>query len=329
MGAHKMSLVIVNQNITYSDEQKKHEKASERYVVVTMRYPNGKRFEGWVPIEYRRTGLDLKTPEEISSYLTKIYDYLNPDNDQKWINEADDFFAKERPNAGVTKKVFDAIKSGKWICVNCSIHNPNWARRFQELKEMGFTFATQTPVNCPVCKTKSTYIMALHLPRYLDSNGNGYETWSPALRKRILSLLNSYDAYEGKTAGNLLPDHKFSEIRWDDKTKSENPDSMTDIEIKDKFQLLSNQRNQQKREVCRQCAQTGKRPSIFGIYYFVRGGKNWDPTIPEKGKEAEEGCMGCPWYDIEAWRKNIQKELDALDQANQSKDEPKNDKNSR
>ena len=80
-------------------------------------------------------------------------------------------------------------------------------------------------------------------------------------------------------------------------------------EIRDKFQLLSNQRNQQKREICRKCFQTGKRGIIFGIPYFYEGDENWPEDIPIKGKKAEKGCIGCPWYDIKRWRENLKKKL--------------------
>ena len=80
---------------------------------------------------------------------------------------------------------------------------------------------------------------------------------------------------------------------------------MTDQEIREKFQLLSNQRNQQKREVCRNCFQTGKRGTIYGIQYFYEGTDRWDSQIPSKGKAAEKGCIGCPWYDIARWRKEL------------------------
>ena len=77
------------------------------------------------------------------------------------------------------------------------------------------------------------------------NEGNGYETWTPALRKRIIKVLGSIDVYEDTFSPHCLPDHKFSEIRWDDETKGENPDAMADEEIRQKFQLLTNQRNQQ------------------------------------------------------------------------------------
>lgn len=35
----------------------------------------------------------------------------------------------------------------------------------------------------------------------------------------------------------------------------------------------------------------------------------WDASIPRKGKEAEKGCIGCPWYDIARWREALIKRL--------------------
>ena len=139
----------------------------------------------------------------------------------------------------------------------------------------------------------------------------GYETFTPQFKARVIRLLNGINAYESKptTPKGLIPDHKFSEVRWDKDTKTENPMDMSDEEVVQKFQLLDNQRNQQKREVCRNCFQTGKRGVIYGISFFYKGGPDWDPTIPTVGKIAEQGCIGCAWYDIERWRSELIKLL--------------------
>ena len=68
---------------------------------------------------------------------------------------------------------------------------------------------------------------------------------------------------------------------------------------------MTNQRNQQKREVCRSCYQTDKRGVIYGISYYYEGNENWPENVPKNGKEAENGCKGCGWYDIKKWRKSI------------------------
>ena len=133
---------------------------------------------------------------------------------------------------------------------------------------------------------------------------------------KALKALNHINAYELSTANKagLLPDHKFPEIRWDVETRVENPETMSNMEINEKFQLLDNQRNQQKREVCRSCFQTGKRGIIFGIKYFYEGDENWNKDIPKIGKEAEKGCIGCAWYDITTWRKSLNKTLNQAEE---------------
>ena len=73
----------------------------------------------------------------------------------------------------------------------------------------------------------------------------------------MIRLLGEINAFEAKRTSKkaLIPDHKFSEIRWDEDTGEENTMEMSDEEIVRKFQLLDNQRNLQKREICRRCFQ--------------------------------------------------------------------------
>ena len=299
----------LNENITIIDnERKKHNKASEEYIDVVFKYDNG-IWEGWIPLEYRRTGISIKRDEEIS-YLNKIYPQLNPLNFQSWLDKQNDFWDKEKSGAKVTRSFFDSLVQGGWQCVECTLpKNSNWARRIQDIKEFGYTLSTDINKYCPNCKKNTTHILMVPLER-AAVEGNGYETWSPKLRKRIISVLGHIDIYENKKCRSCLPDHKFSEIRWDENTKSENSDLMTDEEIKSKFQLLTNQRNQEKREVCRNCYQSGKRGVAFGIPFFYEGDDNWDDRIPKKGKDAEAGCIGCAWYDFAEWRKHL---LDVLE----------------
>ena len=293
--------IELNEKIKIIDKRK-HSKASETYLNVEFNY-NGNIWKGWIPIEYRRTGLFLEKEEEIIKYLNKVYDELNPKNYKNWLKEQEEFWKTK--NAKVTKSFFDVLSKGNWTCVNCQLPaNPNWARRIQDLKELGYTIATDTHRYCECCKSFNTSLIMLPIKR-LNIEGNGYEMWSGNLRKRIVKVLGEIDVYENTKNSHCLPDHKFSEIRWDKDTKSENLDTMTDDEIKNKFQLLTNQRNQQKREVCRNCYQTGRRGVIFGIPFYYYGSEKWDNSIPKRGKEAEKGCYGCPWYDIDLWRRKL------------------------
>lgn len=72
----------LNDNINIVDnERKKHSKASEEYVHVEFTYPDS-TWNGWVPVEYRRTGVSIAKEDSgmLNAYLNKIYDQLNPRN---------------------------------------------------------------------------------------------------------------------------------------------------------------------------------------------------------------------------------------------------------
>ncbi|MDD2366015.1 MAG: hypothetical protein PHN84_07610 [Desulfuromonadaceae bacterium] len=286
--------------------RRNHSKASERYVDVTFNYAS-LRWETSVPIEYRRTGIDLSDDQEVTEYIEKVYEQCHPDNWEKWRLEQKEYW--ESRNAETTASIFMPLLTFEWTCQGCKLpQNPNFARRVQDLKECGYTVATYPAKYCSNCNTNKTHLLLLPLAR---GGVSGYETWSPQLRARMISTLRSYDAYEGKTTPphSLLPDHKFPEIRWDENTRRESLELLTDADITKEFQLLTNQRNQQKREVCRRCFQSGERGYPFGVKFYYTGDSSWSQDIPSRGKTAEKGCYGCGWYDLEAWRHALNKIL--------------------
>lgn len=296
-----------NQNIKIL-RKRKHSKASEEYVDVIFKYPkNNQTWEGSVPTSYRRTGTFAETDADILEVVEKTYEFMNPDKWEDWGKKQEKFWKEEKKGAHVTKSFFDPLTDFKWHCQNCSLpNNPNWARRVQDLKEFGYTIATDTKKYCNKCNKNNTHLILLPIPR---GGVTGYEVIKPQLKKKILKILDFHDAYEDRKVKHLLPDHKFPEIRWDEETKQENPANMSNEEIKHKFQLISNQRNQQKRENCRKCYQSGKRGFPFGIKFFYEGSESWPDQVPKRGKEAEKGCIGCGWYDLEKWRKELNKRL--------------------
>jgi hypothetical protein len=292
---------------------RKHTKASEKYVDVIFSYKTFPPYDCSVPFEYRRTGTDI-LDEDIDEYLEKVYKEINLLNWEQWKNEQEYFWKTYKPNAIITKDFFDVLtKEFKWCCVSCELPpNRNPQRRIQDIKEFGYTISTITNKICNKCKSKTTQLLLLPLPR---GGITGYETWSKELRDKIINILKIYDVFEAKITKKegLLPDHKFPEIRWNSKTKRKSLENLSEIEIKNDFQLLTNQRNQQKREICRKCFQTGKRGLIYGIPYFYKGSIDWDKNIPKRGKDAEKGCIGCAWYDIEKWRQKLIKKLKLFD----------------
>lgn len=275
-------------------------KASETYVRTTFIQDDGFKWDTVVPYVDRRAGLNIETEQELAEYLISIKPYFRKNAMEEWKKQE-----KKRGLIGgsVTPLFFDVLLSFKEEFERFPM-NPNSARRIQDIKDAGYTLASVPRPN----GLKGYNRILLPLPLHTEM---GYETFTPQFKARVIRLLKERNAFEARVTAKkaLIPDHKFSEVRWDDETKAENSMEMTDAEIIQKFQLLDNQRNQQKREICRRCFQEGVRGTIYGIKYYYEGDEHWDPNIPKVGKAAEKGCKGCPWYDIELWRKMLNKEL--------------------
>ena len=284
---------------------REHTKASEKYVDVTIVQKDGFSWKGSIPYFYRRTGLFIETPEDLAEYLINIYPYFSKKSLEDFVSTETKRWAEEMNGKETTKGFFDKLINLDWNSVQYNFPaNRNWARRIQDIKEFGYTLATDTRRPVKGKYETDTHILLVPIPK---GGVSGYEVMSPAFKAKAIMVMDAVNAYELSSANKhgLLPDHKFPEIRWDEETKAENPDEMSVAEIKQKFQLIDNQRNQQKREVCRRCFQFGRRGTLYGLNYFYHGDSNWPPKIPKVGKEAEKGCFGCGWYDIFAWRASL------------------------
>lgn len=317
---HKqLNIELVQQHLKgsniYAIEFLDNSKASEYYIRTKFVQDDDFTHTTIVPYEYRRTGLELRTEKDIAEYLISVKKYFTKEWMESWIAKEKrecraDIKAKKQKNADkkargkketeiVTPYFLLKLLTLEETSGDKLPRNRNPQRRLQDLKDSGYTIPI---VQYGREKTTSTL---LPFPKHEEM---GYEKgFTKQFKARVIRLLKCRNAFEARvtSAKSLIPDHKFSEVRWDDNTKAENSMDMSDAEVVQKFQLLDNQRNQQKREVCRRCFQEGKRGTIYGIKYFYKGNENWDPKIPTKGKAAEEGCIGCPWYDIELWRKMI------------------------
>ena len=275
-------------------------KASETYVRTTFIQDDGFKWDTVVPYVDRRAGLNIETEQELAEYLISIKPYFRKNAMRQWKRKE---LKRGLIGGSVTPLFFKVLLSFKEEFERFPM-NPNSARRIQDIKDAGYTLASVPRQN----GLKGYNRILLPLPLHAEM---GYETFTPQFKARVIRLLKEQNAFEARVTAKkaLIPDHKFSEVRWDDETKAENSMEMTDAEIIQKFQLLDNQRNQQKREICRRCFQEGIRGTIYGIKYFYEGDEHWDSDIPKVGKAAEKGCKGCPWYDIELWRKELNKKL--------------------
>lgn len=130
-------MIDLNKNIKLENDTAVNSKASEEYVKVQFTYTKQKSWSGWVPIEYRRTGVSIKKDNinELYPYLNSIYEKLNPRNYSGWLSRQDEYWSNTK--SVETNKIFNILRDGKWHCRNCDIQNPNFARRIQELKEIG------------------------------------------------------------------------------------------------------------------------------------------------------------------------------------------------
>lgn len=239
-------------------------KASDYFVSVTFRLDDGKSWNTVVPYIYRRSNLNLKSEEEVADYLSAIHPYFHQKamktwKKKEWEKWLDEKKRTKNPEKLVTIDFFEKLLSFKEELDFPP--NPNPQRRFQDIKDRGYTLSIYPIGN----KQWGKVLLPIPLNEKM-----GYEVFTPQFKSRVIRLFKGINAYESKqtAAKSLIPDHKFSEVRWDAETKGINPIDMSDEEIIAKFQLLDNQRNQQKREVCRQCFQTGKRGIIFGINYY-------------------------------------------------------------
>lgn len=295
MKLYKLELLLKGTGI-FVHEFIDNNKASEKYVRTTFEQADGFRWNTVVPYKNRRAGLDINTEKELAEYLVSIKPYFKKEAMEEWKEKE---AKRGLINGSVTSEFFRVLLSFKEECERFPA-NPNPARRIQDIKDAGYTVASVPRPNGQLGNNR----ILLPLPLVTEI---GYETFTPQFKARVIRLLNEMNAFEARRTSKkaLIPDHKFSEIRWDNATKAENSMDMTDEEIIRKFQLLDNQRNQQKREICRRCFQEGKRGSIYGINFYYKGTDRWDNNIPTIGKEAEAGCEGYPWYDIEMWRKKL------------------------
>ena len=309
MLADKVRKLLANTRGIKIVGERAHMKASERYLDVTFAYSGKHTWSGAIPVVYPRWGMTGHDPQKAAKFVREAREALQPDNAEQWVKRECERWRKEHSRKKVTKPIFKKLLLLEWQCPRCNLpRNSNPQRRIQSIKDMGYMLATSAQKACPNCG-KSVMRFAL-IP--IDTRRTpGYETISPKLRARIIQVLESYDAYEGKKRPgvNLLPDHKFPEIAWDADTPQENPDDMTDDEIRAKFQLLDNRRNLEKREACRRVAQTRNLGTLFGIEHYLGNGPSWPKGVPMTGAKSEAGWRLCPWYDIEAWRRSLNTRL--------------------
>ena len=302
MSIKEINALLKNTGITVF-EFRENSPACENYVYTEFSQ-GGFSIKTMVPYIYRRSGLYLETSQEVAEHLKSLKQYFTKEYINEWsLRESSKIIEDESVYSTFLRILITS--NCKEVTQNKFPQNNNPQKIIQTIKDKGFVLSVLRGKKSE--NGGQTRYWLLPIPMTV---GTYYETMSEAFKEQVVDILGSIDVYEGKRGNGLLPDHKFSEIRWDENTPEINDVDMSEEKVRHKFQMTSTQRNQQKREVCRRCFKTGERGTIFGIKFFYAGTDKWDANIPQSGKAAEAGCVGCPWYDIQKWREELQKLID-------------------
>lgn len=278
------------------------EKTSDVFMEVEFVYGE-KIWKGLLPKHLQKQGLDL-AEEDFHALLEERYEKLNPENKEAWIEKSDSHWNSEKRESNQTYRVLRALYSGEWECRVCGPVprvNPQPAARLGALKKMGYVIGSQRR-RCLTCRKSTMHDILIMLPNIESRFAHGNELRAPMsenLKERIKRILNNTEVCFNvkRQSVELLIDHKFPSQRWN-VPEGRNPDNLPENEIKQKFQLLSNQTNMWKSRHCDHCVKTGVRGDFLGIRWFYQGGNTWEGKTPHD----EEGCVGCPWYDLALWK---------------------------
>jgi len=281
------------------------EKTSDVFKEVEFVYET-KKWMGALPKFLEKQGLDLND-KEFDETIEENYQLLNPVNTNQWIVESD---ANWQNKNSETYKVLAALYSGEWECRTCGIAkiNDQPPARIKALKVKGYIICSKRR-SCNNCNKKTMHDILLMLPSIDSRFEHGNELRKPmseVLKSKIKKILGNREVCFNiiRSDVELLIDHKFPSQRWN-QPESPNPNDMSTEEIYNKFQLLSNQTNMWKSRHCDTCVKTGKRGEYMGINWYYQGDENWQG----KSEYDQQGCVGCPWYDLELWKLKLKDKL--------------------
>lgn len=284
-------------------------KMEDYYLGVVFRYTRT-TWNGCIPLQAKYEGISIPpTKEDVTAWVLQCYADLDPGKNIMWQNSQRTFWQQKQ--AYDTQAVFEALNgqdsTTKWLCRKCGPVpqvNPQSGARIRALRMMGYYIATQKML-CPTCGKNTDFDLLVRLPRSAADNQKRF-TIAKSLEAKIKTVLPLRDACfdSPQKASELIIDHKFPSSRWVN-GETINETTMSDSEIKQKFQLLTNQTNLQKERYCQRCVLKGIRGDFFGIKWYYEGDENWAGS----SKADEKGCVGCPWYDLVEWKRLFNEHL--------------------
>ena len=302
----RVNSFIVLGNILHID------KMQDIFLEVTFRYHTN-IWNGAIPLFAKYQGVKVTlTKTDVYDWAGHCYAELDPGRCEVWQKEQNQFW--EGKNAYSTQTVFNALNgkdvATKWLCRICGPVpkvNPQSAARIKKLKQYGYCVATKRQ-HCTNCGKDTHHDLLVRLSRQAANNEKRM-AMPKSLEKRIKQLFFHKDACFDNILSDreLVIDHKFPSSRWV-QGEEVNDIKMTDREIMQKFQLLTNQINLQKERYCQRCVLKGVRGDFFGIVWYYDGDNIWRGN----SKADEKGCVGCCWYDIVLWKNKLTEHLNKL-----------------
>lgn len=283
------------------------EKTHDVFIEVTFLYDTCVWY-GAVPKYLEKQGVDF-SDQELIAIINEWHLQLHPMHRGNWIKLSDQRW-EDRTTA--TYKVLQALYSGEWQCRKCGPVpqvNPQSAARLRDLKKRGYVLCSKRKL-CADCGSKQMHDILVMVDASVSASASARrelrKTISQPMVDRIKTLLENIEVCFGvkRNSWELVIDHKFPSQRWSN-PESGNSSSMSDSEIRAKFQLLSNQTNMMKSRICDNCVDTGVRGSFFGVTWFYSGSAQWTGI----SKDDENGCLGCPWYDLVEWKSKLTEKL--------------------
>ena len=312
----RMFEYCINENInTFSVFQV--DKMPDKFLEVEFIYPRSMPWKTCIPIYEKYQGINLVNAplEDVEEWIEQCYEDMSPANADAWTRGETRYW-EEHGNANKAKPLFDVLNHEdryhctSWGCRQCtdtSRVNSQAASRIRALKkDHGYHIASKD-MHCPVCNEVTKHDMLLRIPRRRGNSQTRY-TISSSLKRRIKERFDYTDAcfdekYSSATQA-LVIDHKFPATRWA-AGETHNFSTMSDAEIDAKFQLLTQQTNLQKDRYCFRCYNEGIRGDFFGIKWYPYGDERWNGA----NNSDENGCLGCPWYDLKEWKERFNEYL--------------------
>jgi hypothetical protein len=217
--------------------------------------------------------------------------------------------------ATLQPQIFDKLKDCNWHCRDCAGKDIDSKQYAGGGGIQGLQRGTKTRPGL-VIETAVAECFDCHRTISCDRWTGEYKASNPAsgisrsLQTKVYNHYGYIDSIEQRKrqSHELIIDHRFPMERWG-VAEDHNTSNMSGEEIQAKFQLLkkdfAGNHNLLKSRACERCISTGKRGYPLGIKFYYEGNEDWPEGCPVSGPDAERGCIGCGWYDMEAWRKAL------------------------